>query len=613
MATCAECGSELQREAAFCGNCGAPARIAVPGTPPDPVLPPTDPSSQPPPKAPGPVAGAPRKRTALTPGALVDNKYAIQRVLGEGGMGVVYLARDIHTGLDIVVKAVRSEYAHRPDVRQRTLDEGRALARIDHPNVVRLNAVVVEDQSLLLVMQYIEGESLDRTILHYTERGERMPLDEALSLLRQIAAGVGAAHAEGVIHRDLKPANVLIRAKDHMAKVTDFGIAKSATDADSRAQTKGIIGSLWYMSPEQVTGRRDLDARSDIYSLGIVLYQMLAGHVPFDAESDYEIMRLHAEGAMPHITQVRPDVPQAVDDLIQKACAKQREQRYQSCDELIAAIDRAALGAAPMVTAPAGPMATAPAAPLYSGMGGSAMGGMQQGSYPPPPVGVAPTAPPTTRDEGSSNRGWIMGAVGLGLVGGVGALFAMGLLPGLGESNPSKPASSIEGTPPSTSTSPGAKPSAKLPPKSPLEVLEGAWVANGKELEAVLVGDTLEFRIKKPTQFTPQDYQVGEARFVLRTTATPDVFAAEDRIRPLPPAGKTYDPRSRSTCQELWSTASGRPLQARYDEEGKRLTVEFAKIEPTLQNFVFEGSKIVSCRGLRALEATRVESTLTRQ
>ncbi len=275
----------------------------------------------------------------LAAGTIVDQKYSVVRVLGEGGMGVVYLARDVHTGLDVVIKAIRTELSHRADVRQRTLSEGRALARIDHPNVVRLNAVVVEDNNLFLVMQYIEGESLDRTIFRHTKKNEKIPLGAALAIFRQVVAGIGAAHAEGVIHRDLKPANVLIRTKDKVAKVTDFGIAKVQNDT-SRVQTRGIIGSLWYMSPEQVTGRRDLDQRVDIYALGILLYQILVGRVPFDAKSDYEIMKLHAEAPMPKVAAERPDAPAAIDELIQKACAKNRDQRYQTCDDLAQAVDK---------------------------------------------------------------------------------------------------------------------------------------------------------------------------------------------------------------------------------------------------------------------------------
>ena len=135
-------------------------------------------------------------------------------------------------------------------------------------------------------------------------------------------------------------------------------------------------------------------------------------------------------------------------------------------------------------------------------------------------------------------------------------------------------------------------------------------MGNGRELEAVAIGNDLEFRVKKPDQFTRQNYEVGDARFVLRATADPGVYAVEDRIRPVPPTGKTYDARARGTCQEVWASAGADPLRARYD--GTRLSVEFAKIEPGPTNFIAEGTRVTSCVGLRDLRAVKVVSVLTR-
>ncbi|MBI4703623.1 MAG: serine/threonine protein kinase [Deltaproteobacteria bacterium] len=265
MRPCPKCGVLSPVGSAVCAACGAALAPAaghdtVPGAPLGAALP-----------APGAAGGH-------LVGTLVDGKYTIERVLGEGGMGVVYLAKAEHTGTEVVLKAIRPEVAHRQDLRERTLSEGRALARIDHPNVVHLNAVVTEHDALWLVMQYVEGESLEQRLAREAARGALLPLAEALLVFRQILAGVEAAHREGIIHRDLKPANILIRAKDGVVKVTDFGIAKGEEDAQAgRGQTKGIIGSLYYMAPEQVHGQRDLDRRVDVYAMGIVLYQMLEG------------------------------------------------------------------------------------------------------------------------------------------------------------------------------------------------------------------------------------------------------------------------------------------------------------------------------------------------
>jgi serine/threonine-protein kinase len=157
---------------------------------------------------------------------------------------------------------------------------------------------------------------------------------------------------------------------------------------------------------------------------------------------------------------------------------------------------------------------------------------------------------------------------------------------------------------------PSAAPSAP-PAKTGIELLDGPWSVNGKDLDAVLVGDVLEFRVRTPSQFEPQGYLAGEARFTLRDTEEPDVFAVEDRIRPLPPDGKTYAPASRNTCQESWTSAGGAPLRARGD--AKRLSVDLAKIEPAARNFTISGSTITQCRDLRALAVARLVNTLSRQ
>jgi serine/threonine-protein kinase len=275
-------------------------------------------------------------------------------------------------------------------------------------------------------------------------------------------------------------------------------------------------------------------------------------------------------------------VPAAVDELIQRACAKDRDQRFQTAAELVAALDRL-LGVSP----PEG----AVGAPVTTSKPGEA------------------TAEATPRRRVWP---WVMVAVVL-LGGGAGAAVAFGWVPGVrGIWKPPRAARSAvpsASAPPRTSAS--ALPSVSAPRVSPaLASLTGAWVGNGRELEAVLVGGDLEFRVKKPQQFAPQGYEVGEARFVLRAIDDGVVFEVEDRIRPVPPIGKTYDPRARGTCQEVWTSAGSDPLRARFD--GKRLSVEFAKIEPGPANFTTEGAKVTSCVGLRHLKASTVVSVLTR-
>ncbi len=562
------------------------------------------------------AARAAQRRTYVTEGTIVDKKYAIIRVLGEGGMGVVYLARDIHTGVDVVLKSVRSELAHRKDVRERTLAEGRALARIDHPNVVQLKAVVVEGDALWLVMQYIDGESLAQRIHRYIDEKKPMPIEEVTRIFRQIASGIEAAHREGVIHRDLKPANVLIRHKDGMTKVTDFGIAKGEEEARTgKGLTKGIIGSLFYMSPEQVAGRRDLDKRVDIYALGIVLYEMLMGRVPFDGETDYDIMRQHVEKPIGHVHTVRRDVPEALDAIVQKACAKQREQRYADCSALLRDLD--GIGTAPAPAQTVSVPVTAESAPAQT-----------------QPDGAKTIEPTQPGQEGRRGLGLGIGIV-LAAAAGFAVLAGTGVLP-IFDRGPAPPKTSDakpettgapSGTAPATtqtpsaaappSASPSAAPSASalsVPErKNPLLSLTGVWVGNGREMEAMMSGDELEFRVLNPAQFEAQGYEKGEARFALRALEGQNqVFAVEDRIRPVPPQGLSYDiEKARGTCLEVWTQAGKQPLRATYD--GTRLTVEFAKIEPTRGNFTIQKDKVTSCIGLRKLAAAKVISTLTRK
>lgn len=565
-----------------------PADGTVPGKPASGVLAPKS--------APGPGA--------LTFGFVVDGKYTIDSILGEGGMGIVYLATDIHTNVPVVVKAIRSQYAHRQEFRDRILAEGRALARIDHQNVVRLNAVVVEPDGLFLVMQFIDGESLDKTIERYVEQQTPMPVDLVLKIFHQVLDGVGAAHAEGVIHRDLKPANILIRRRDAVAKVTDFGIAKAEEDIQAgRGQTKGIIGSLLYMAPEQIKGQRDLDYRVDIYGLGMLLYEMLVGRVPFDAPSEFEIMKLHLEAEIPFISRMRPDVPPYVDAVIHKACAKRREDRFASTAEMAAAL-RAGHGVAagpPAVLAMTPPVAVVPAPTVDA------------------PLSTATTAESAGMEEpsGRSPLFWAVLFLGLFLLGGgaVGGAWYLGFIP-MDEPKP-RPVPTVSlpvpTRPPPTVTPPAAD-AAPAVERRPLEALVGSWKSDtGRVYDAVLSGHSLEFRIHDAKGMEQDGYVTGEERFVLDAIeGQSSVFAVKDKVRPALPADLSYDlTRSRSTCQEVRTEVKGTPLRARFD--GTRLTVEVVKIAPDRSMFLREGAKVHGCVRLREAKASLLQSTLVRK
>ena len=588
----------------------------------------------------------------LAPGTLVDGKYRIERVLGEGGMGVVYLAHDVHTETPIVVKAIRAEFAHDPEFRARTLAEGRALARIDHPNVVRLNAVVVEPATLYLVMQYIDGEPLDALIERHIGAHQRVPIPLALSIFRMILRGVGAAHAEGLIHRDLKPANILVRKKDGVAKVTDFGIAKGEEDAKAgRGMTKGIICSASYMAPEQVRGRRDLDKRVDIYALGIVLFELLIGRTPFEAPSDFEVMRMQAEMPIPSMRVLRPELPAQLDEIVQRACAKERDHRFASIDEFLAVLD-----------APAPPKTVALTAPAAAGGGSGTMPGdgtMPMTGEPPWAVPGSPheqpvPAPWATADharrgpavtgEGSAlpsapapaaqRRARTPIALGAlaGIIGGAGAIyFAL---------RSDAPTSRAAATATARATDAGANVTlgadvqtrtptagalapdaaapasgAPAPPRSPtLSALAGHWksTSNRDYLAVVTDDDTVEFRIQKASQHPRQGYADGEVRFALHSIpGKDDEFAVEDHIRPTPPDGFEYDPAtSRDSCIGTWTSVKGRKLTAKIEKGA--LVVDLVQIRTGQNRFDTEGKRVTSCNDVDSAPAEPIESKLIR-
>jgi serine/threonine-protein kinase len=553
----------------------------------------------------------------------VDGKYRLESVLGEGGMGIVFLARDMNTEMQVVVKAIRAEMAHDQGLKERIRAEGRALAHIDHPSVVRLNAVVIEHRELYLVMQYIEGQSLDRLIERYTQQQRPFPLDEALTIFRQIVAGVGAAHQEGIMHRDLKPANVLIRARDGAVKVTDFGIAKLEDDAKAgRGQTKGIIGSLWYMAPEQVTGRRDLDKRVDIYSLGILLFELLTGRVPFDAASDYDIMRMHVDAPLPSVSAQRSDIPPAVDALLARACAKDREGRFHSCEEMLAALDA-------LLAPPASRLSLPPAAAGLPGASTPSL--VPPAPAPLPRASTPPKAPPAplasdparaaTEDSLSihqqappppSRRG-LWAALGLGAAGLVAAgAYVVGFTDLLGAPllGATPTASGLRTA--SAAPRPSAAPAASASPLARLAAMQGPWVSDSnRHYDAVQVDDTLEFQVRNPAEFDRQNYQVGEARFTLKLVPGKESFDVEDKLRPQSPEGTSYAPSSRGSCAELWKDVNNVPLSAHLD--GKKLSVDLAKVTPEAKHFIVKGKEVVGCNRLKSAVTDRTESTLTRE
>ncbi len=263
-------------------------------------------------------------------GPLLKNRYQLGRVLGRGGMCIVYQALDTRLQRNVAVKRLEPPLNEDPRTRARFDREGRALAQLSHPNLVTLVDRGSSENEDYLVFEYVEGRSLKEVI-----RDGRMSIADFGSIVGQVAEGLAHAHMAGIVHRDVKPQNILIDRQGH-AKVTDFGIA---TGPDWTRVTKAgaIIGSARYMSPEQIRSK-PVDARSDIYSLGVVMYEMLTGNPPFDGTNMPEIARQHLNSPPPSLSGLRNDLPAGLEKLVMRCLAKDADDRFSSMDELLGAL-----------------------------------------------------------------------------------------------------------------------------------------------------------------------------------------------------------------------------------------------------------------------------------
>jgi serine/threonine protein kinase len=273
-------------------------------------------------------------------GSVIAGKYRVVRNIGEGGMGIVVEAENTLTGKRVAVKWMRPEVAGVPGVESRFRREARACARVQHPNVVEVYDLVAEANNLFIVMELLDGESLRA----FLDRG-RVSAREVVSLLIDAMRGLSAAHKQGVIHRDIKPENIFLAKQadgvTRVVKVLDFGISKLVEDEESIVLTRtgAGLGTVGYMSREQIDGANDLDARTDVYAFGVMLYEALTGRLPYPATTLTELI-LQLEQPPPRLRTLRPDIPRAIDELVVRAIAADREQRMQSLDVLIAGLAR---------------------------------------------------------------------------------------------------------------------------------------------------------------------------------------------------------------------------------------------------------------------------------
>ncbi|RPI92868.1 MAG: serine/threonine protein kinase [Chloroflexi bacterium] len=263
-------------------------------------------------------------------------KYRILEPLGRGGMAQVYKA--YHPQLDryVAVKILRSDLVESNEFLARFRHEAHAVSGLRHANIVQVFDFDMQDDYYYMVMELLEGDTLRTLLNNYRVRNQRVPLAESVRILKDVLNGLSYAHAEGIIHRDIKPANIMLTKKEQ-AVLTDFGIAQIVGNTQHTV-SGALMGTLSYMAPEQ--GFQGIcDSRSDIYSLGIVLYEMLTGYTPFDADTPLAILMKHLNDPLPLPTQVDPTIPHSLETIVLKALAKDPDDRFQSAQEMFKALE----------------------------------------------------------------------------------------------------------------------------------------------------------------------------------------------------------------------------------------------------------------------------------
>jgi len=374
-------------------------------------------------------------------------------------MGAVYVAEHILIGRQAAIKVLRREMSHRKDVVTRFFNEARAATAVKHPGIVEIYDFGYQaDGCAYIVMEYLEGETLSARL----RRIGPLPAARAAALGRQVAGALGAAHGKGVIHRDLKPANIFIVRDPDVAdgertKILDFGIAKLAAGDQPgilKTRTGEVIGTPVYMSPEQSKGAGNVDARTDLYALGCILFEMVCGRPPFVAEGGGEVMAQHIYEPVPAPSSIAPVTPE-LEQFLLRALAKDREQRFQSAEEMSAALQMAVPAESRV---PASPPSQAPA---------------RAASVPaPPPQTTLSAANSTVRSAPTGRRrSWIASAVAVAMISGGATAIAIRQRSGAGASSvkppePASPAPESQLPDPGT-PEPSSAQQAPIPPESP--------------------------------------------------------------------------------------------------------------------------------------------------
>ncbi len=413
---------------------------------------------------------------------VLNQRYQVEALLGTGGMAIVYRALDLYLQRTVAVKILREPYASDPAFRQRFLDEARAAARLDHPNVVRIYDVGVDGRRPYIVLELVEGEDLRALI----NRMRPVPIPLALNLAQQICAGVGHAHRAGIVHCDLKPQNILV-TRAGQVKVADFGIARAVQgEMPADEAREGFVwGSPHYIAPERVAGQAPTPA-ADVYSIGVILYEMLTGVPPFHADDAAELARKHLEESPLPPSAINPHIPPQLDWLVLRALAKDPAMRYRYADQfglVLTDYKRQSLmeTQAQPVMAPA---VTPPPAPAPTPARGAPSTGV---TAPPPPLGDPSRGPAPEAQAQPAGPDW--GLIALGVLAFV---LILGLIPlwkaVIGRmTRPAvipTPTAQVISTPTATPV-----PQVNVPYLLGLSFTDARTLAEGQQLKLVLAGE----------------------------------------------------------------------------------------------------------------------------